>query len=140
VPFLSQRQYTLDVIEHAGMINCKSCSTPFDTHVKVSSIVGAPINDPTQDHSLVGALHTFIGPLSLMRSSRCLHIYDLHDIHLFVVKPILRLQGVPSHGLLLCLSTTSALLVYVDADWAVCVDTHKSTSSYTMFLGDDLVF
>ena len=54
--FLSQRQYTLDVLERAGMADCKPCSTPVDTNAKVSSIDGAPVSDPTQYRSLVGAL------------------------------------------------------------------------------------
>jgi len=29
--FMSQRQYTLDILERAGMTDCKSCSTPVDT-------------------------------------------------------------------------------------------------------------
>ena len=29
--FLSQRQYTLDILERANMTQCKPCSTPVDT-------------------------------------------------------------------------------------------------------------
>jgi hypothetical protein len=36
-------------------------------------------------------------------------------------------------------STTSELVVYSDAEWAGCSDKRKSTSSYAMFLGDNLV-
>jgi hypothetical protein len=47
VLFLSQKQYALDVLERAGMSDCKPCSTPVDTHAKVSSTAGTPISDPT---------------------------------------------------------------------------------------------
>ena len=141
--FLSQRQYTLDVLERAGMTNCKPCSTPVDTHAKVSSTVGAPVSDPTQYRSLVGALQylTFTRPdISYAVQQVCLHIHDPRDVHLSAVKRILRyLQGTIGHGLLLRPSTTSALLVYTDADWAGCPDTRKSTSGYAVFLGDNLV-
>lgn len=30
--FLSQRQYMLDILERAGMRECKPCNTPVDTH------------------------------------------------------------------------------------------------------------
>jgi len=31
-----QRQYTLDILERAGMTHCKPCSTPVDTQGKLS--------------------------------------------------------------------------------------------------------
>jgi hypothetical protein len=40
------------------------------------------------------------------------------------------------YGLLLL---TSELVVYTDADWTNCLDTHRSTSSYLVFLGANLV-
>jgi hypothetical protein len=44
-------------------------------------------------------------------------MHDPRDVHLSAVKHILRyLRGTLSHGLLLRPSTTSALLVYTDAD------------------------
>jgi hypothetical protein len=45
----------------------------------------------------------------------------------------------PDYGLLLRRSSRSDLIVYTDADWAGCPDTHRSTSGYTVFLGDNLV-
>lgn len=43
---LSQRQYTLEILERAGMTECKSCSTPVDTQAKLSSD-GSPVPDST---------------------------------------------------------------------------------------------
>ena len=53
--FLSQRQYILDVLERAGMMNCNTCPTPVDTQSKLGAS-GAPVADPTNYRSLVGAL------------------------------------------------------------------------------------
>jgi hypothetical protein len=50
--FLSQRQYILDILEHAGMQDCKPCSTPVDTCAKLSSD-GPPEADSTQYRSLL---------------------------------------------------------------------------------------
>jgi hypothetical protein len=50
--FLHQRQYAQDILEYAGMSDCKPCSTPVDTHVKVSSDMGATVCDPTAYRSL----------------------------------------------------------------------------------------
>jgi hypothetical protein len=42
-------------------------------------------------------------------------------------------------GLLLHRSSTSELVVYSDTDWVGCPDTHRSTSGYAVFLGDNLI-
>lgn len=54
--FLSQQLYTMDILKRAGMTDCKPCSTPVDSHTKVSSTDGAPISDPTHYLNLTGAL------------------------------------------------------------------------------------
>jgi hypothetical protein len=61
--FLSQRQYTLDNLERAGMSACKPCSAPVDLHSKLSAD-GPPVGDATQYRSLAGALQylTFTRP------------------------------------------------------------------------------
>jgi len=38
--FLHQRQFTCDILERAGMTDCKSCSTPVDTQGKLSEAEG----------------------------------------------------------------------------------------------------
>ncbi|WVZ52582.1 hypothetical protein U9M48_003630 [Paspalum notatum var. saurae] len=61
---LHQRQYTLDILERAGMTACNPCSTPVDTQTKLSEDAGPPVADPTAYRSLAGALQylTFIRP------------------------------------------------------------------------------
>jgi hypothetical protein len=49
------------------------------------------------------------------------------------------LQEMPDYGLLLHRSSNSDLVVYTDADWASCPDTHRSMSGYVVFLRDNLV-
>ena len=53
--FLSQQQYTLDILERAGMSACKPSSTPVDVHSKLSAD-GPPVADSTQYRSLAGVL------------------------------------------------------------------------------------
>jgi hypothetical protein len=54
--FLHQHQYARDILERAGMSDCKPCSTSVDTHAKVSSDMGALVCDPTAYCSLARAL------------------------------------------------------------------------------------
>ena len=53
----------LDILDRAGMADCKPCSTPVDINPKLSAD-GAPIPDPTDFRSLTGALQylTFTRP------------------------------------------------------------------------------
>jgi hypothetical protein len=62
--FLTQRQFALDILEHAGMVDCKPVSMPMDMHAKVSTTFRPPVADPTQIRSLTGALQylTFTRP------------------------------------------------------------------------------
>ena len=53
---LSQKQYMLEILDRAGMSDCKPCSTLVDTNPKLSTVDGAPVADPTDFRSLAGAL------------------------------------------------------------------------------------
>jgi hypothetical protein len=41
----------LDVLERAGMTDCKPCSTPVDTHAKLSATAGDLVSDATHYRS-----------------------------------------------------------------------------------------
>jgi Reverse transcriptase (RNA-dependent DNA polymerase) len=141
--FLHQHQYTVDILERAGMSDCKPCSTPVDTQAKLSDDDGALVSDGTEYRSLVGALQylVFTRPdIAYAVQQVCLHMHAPRQPHLTAVKRILRyLRGTLDHGLLLRPSTASELVVYTDADWAGCPDTRRSTSGYAVFLGNNLV-
>jgi hypothetical protein len=140
---LHQRQYTLDILERAKMIDFKPCSTPVDTHAKLSEAKGDPVEDPTGYKSLAGALQylIFIRPdISYAMQQVCLHMHDPWEPHLAALKHLLcYLRGTIDYGLLLHRSTSSELVVYTDADWPGCPDTRRSTSGYAVFLGGNLV-
>ena len=60
-------------------MDCKLCSTPVDTHAKVSATEGAPVTDPTHYRSLTGALQylTFTRPdIAYAVQQVCLHMHD----------------------------------------------------------------
>ena len=61
--FLSQSHYILELLERAGMTDCKPCSTPIDTTAKLSAD-GPPVADATDYRALAGALQylTFTHP------------------------------------------------------------------------------
>jgi len=141
--FLQQRYYILDILERAGMADCKPCSTPVDTQAKVSATEGPPVADPTAFRSLAGALQylTFTRPdISYAVQQIYLHMHDPREPQLTALKQTLRyLCGTLDFGLLLRWSASADLVVYTDADWAGCPDTRRSTSGYAIFLGDNLI-
>ena len=140
--FLSQKQYTLDILDRSGMRDCKPCSTPVDTHAKLSAD-GVSVADPTHYRSIAGALQylTFTRPdVAYAVQQICLYMHDPREPHLAAMKRILRcLQGTLDLGFHLHRTSPVDLTVYSDADWAGCPETRRSTSGYGVFLGDNLV-
>jgi histone deacetylase 1/2 len=140
---LSQAQYTEDILERAGMANCKPASTPIEATPKLSAANGHPVDDGSFYRSITGALQylTLTRPdIAYAVNQACLHMHAPHDVHWTIVKRILRyLRGTIQHGLKISASPSTDLKVYSDADWAGCPDTRRSTSGYCVFLGDSLV-
>lgn len=140
--FLSQRHYMLEILDRAGMSNCKSCNTPIDTGAKLSSD-GPAVADATHFDGLAGALQylTFTRPdISYAVQQICLFMHDPREPHLALVKRVLRyIQGTLDYGLQIHRSPATDLIAYSIADWAGCPDTRRSISGYAVFPGDNLV-
>ncbi|GJV60285.1 ribonuclease H-like domain-containing protein [Tanacetum coccineum] len=140
--FLSQRKYALQLLERAHMVNCNPSRTPVDTESKLGP-EGVLVQDPTLYRSLVGELQylTFTHlDLSYAIQQVCLYMHDPRDPHFAALKRILcYVRGIVDFGLQLYASATNSLVGYTDADWAGCPSTHRSTSGYCVFLGDNLL-
>ena len=141
--FLSQAQYAADLLECAGMVNCKPVVTPADTKGKVSAADGKPLDDVTSYRSLAGALQY----LTITRSDIayavqqvCLHMHAPRDVHQTMLKRILRyVKGTVHLGVQLRVVSSPTITAYSDADWAGCPDTRRSTSGFCVFLGSSLI-
>lgn len=91
--FLSQRQYATEIIERAGMADCKPLSTPADVNAKLTLEAGDRIDDPTRYRSLAGALQylTFTRPdIAYAVQQVCLFMHDPRQPHLNALKRIIR--------------------------------------------------
>nr|XP_020153304.1 uncharacterized mitochondrial protein AtMg00810-like [Aegilops tauschii subsp. strangulata] len=141
--FLHQQQYAQDLLERAGMLNCKPVPTPIDTKAKVSALDGSPAPDAAFYRSIVGALQylTLTRPdLQYAVQQVCLRMHAPRDTHWNLVKRILRyFRGTTALGLTLTASSSTDLVAYSDADWAGCPDTRRSTSGYCVYLGPSLI-
>lgn len=86
--FLSQRQYALEVLQHAGMSECHASVTLVDTQAKLLTTIGAPVADPSSYRSIVGALQylTLTRPdLAYAMQQACLHMHAPREPHLALV-------------------------------------------------------
>jgi hypothetical protein len=91
--FFTQCQFALDVLERAGMVDCKPVSTAVDTQAKVSATSGPLVADPTLFRSLTEALQyqTFTYPdIAYAVQQICLHMHDPWEPHLTTMKRVLR--------------------------------------------------
>jgi hypothetical protein len=113
-----------------------------DLQAKPAVDSGPPVQDASQFWSIIGVLQylVFTQPdIAYAVQQICLHTHDPQEPHLTAMKCIMcYLQGMLDYGLLLCRSSCFDLIVYTDADWAGCLDTHRFTSGYAVFLGDNL--
>ncbi|XP_023752713.1 uncharacterized mitochondrial protein AtMg00810-like [Lactuca sativa] len=140
--FLSQQKYATEILGRAKMLNCKLARTPAYTSAKFDC-TGPPVSDPTLYRSLAGALQylTFTRPdITYVVQQVCLYIHDSREPHFTAFKRILRyIRGTLDHGLQLYASPSRGLIAYSDADWASCPFTRRSTSSYCVFMGQNLL-
>ncbi|GMP43055.1 hypothetical protein CsSME_00012568 [Camellia sinensis var. sinensis] len=141
--FLSQAKYANEVIHRAGLTDIKVSDTPIELNVKLNSIDGVPLDDPTLYRELVGCL-------VYLTVTRPDFAYVVHVVSQFVSVPrsthwaalvrVLRyLRGTIFQGLLLSSTSSLDLVAYADSDWAGDVTDRKSTSGFCMFLGDSLI-
>nr|XP_020189802.1 uncharacterized mitochondrial protein AtMg00810-like [Aegilops tauschii subsp. strangulata] len=138
--FLHQRKYAHELLDCAGMLNCKPAATPVDTKAKLSAMDGSPVSDASFYRSIVGALQylTLTRPeIQYAVQQVCLHMHAPWDIHWPAVKRILRyVCGSMDLGVTLHAFADTA---YSNADWAGYPDTRRATSGYCVFLGPSLI-
>ncbi|GKE81912.1 ribonuclease H-like domain-containing protein, partial [Tanacetum coccineum] len=140
--FLSKKKYAVEILERAHMVNCNPSRTPVDTESKLG-INGDLVSDLTLYQSLAGSLHylTFTRlDISYVVQQVCLYMHDLREPHFLALKLILRyVRGTLDYGLQLFSSSATNLVFYLDADWAGCPTTQRSTFGYCVFLGTNLL-
>ncbi|GJT93538.1 ribonuclease H-like domain-containing protein [Tanacetum coccineum] len=101
---IDRKKYALQLLEHAHMVTCNPSRTPVDTESKLGP-KGAPIQDPTLYHSLLGR-----GGSWYLTFTRLFGTLDL-GLHLYA-------------------SSTTSLVGYTDADWASCPSTRSAEAEY----------
>ncbi|PKU64369.1 Retrovirus-related Pol polyprotein from transposon TNT 1-94 [Dendrobium catenatum] len=139
---LSQSKYAADILQKAGMADCKSISSPIASK---TAFTGTSLLPPAQADffkQLVGSLQylTLTRPdIAYTVNRLCQHMHQPQEVHFQLLKRLLRyLKGTLSFGLPL-VATTLCLSAYSDSDWAGDPIDRRSTTGYCAFLGSNLI-
>ncbi|XP_028077051.1 uncharacterized protein LOC114279073 [Camellia sinensis] len=131
--FLSQAKSANEVIHRIGLTNTKLSNTPIELNVKLNTIDGVPLDDPTLYRKLVGCLVYLI--VTHPDLAYVVHVVSqfvsARSTHWAALLRILRyLRSIIFQGLLFSSTSSFDLVAYADADWAGDVNDHKTTSGF----------
>ncbi|XP_035540055.1 uncharacterized mitochondrial protein AtMg00810-like [Juglans regia] len=141
--FINQLKYARDILSRVQLLDSKPVHTPMVISQPLSTD-GSLFSDPTLYKSLVGTLqYLTITRLDIAHAvnsvSQFLHA-PIEDHFLAVKCILLYVRGTIHFDLTFCPSSSlGALVAYFDANWAGYPDTRRSTSGYSIYLGDNLV-
>ncbi|KAM6554182.1 hypothetical protein CsatB_014944 [Cannabis sativa] len=139
---VSQRKYTLDLLEETGMLGSKPSKTPIELRDKRKMFGGSPV-DKERYQQLVGKLiylsHTrpdIASAISLVGQ----YMHNPCQGHLNDVYRILRyLKQTLGKSLFFKKTIERKVEVFTDADWAGSIDDRKSTSGYCTLVWGNVV-
>ncbi|KAF5459135.1 hypothetical protein F2P56_023115 [Juglans regia] len=139
-----QRKYALDILQDNGFSGCKPAAFPIKSTLKLSANYSfPPLSNPASYRRLVGCLlYLTITRLDLAYSVQALSQFMANpsNIHLQATERVLRyIKATLGQGLFLSVASSLHLKAYSDSDWRGCLDTRRSVTSFTMFIGDSLI-
>ncbi|KAG7536926.1 Ribonuclease H-like superfamily [Arabidopsis suecica] len=144
--FLSQRKYTLDLLNETGYKDAKPAKTPLEEGYKVDR-KGEKEDEKFNDTPLYRKL---VGKLIYLTNTRpdiCFAVNQVSQhmqaptvYHRSMVERILRyLKGSSGQGIWMGKNSNTELVGYCDADYAGDRMDRRSTTGYCTFLGGNLV-
>jgi len=140
---LCQRKYTLDLLQDAGLLGAKPCSTPMEPHLQLQKNSGDLLPEPTTYRRLIGRLLylTHSRPeISYAVSKLSQFLAAPRTDHMSAALHVLKfLKNNPSKGLFFSASSSLTLKGFSDSDWGACPDTRRSTTGFCFFLGKSLI-
>ena len=140
--FLSQRKYTLDLLNEVGMLGSKPSDTHAAENVKLGTFPDQIPTNKEQYQRLVEQLmylaHTR-PDLAYALSVVSQFMHAPSEEHMNAVTRILRyLKSSPGKGIMFTKGDNLDIEGYTDADWAGSIDDRRSTSGYFTFVGGNL--
>ncbi|GFS37423.1 hypothetical protein Acr_00g0051930 [Actinidia rufa] len=140
---LTQTKYASDLLTRAGLLDCKTASTPLEANARLTSLDGHLLSDVTLYRQLIDNLIY----LTVTRSNIA---HAVHLVSQFMSAPrsthyatVLRIlwyvKGTLFHGLHFSSQSSLQLYAYSDADWVGDPTDRRSTTGFCFFLGDSLI-
>ncbi|KAJ9557475.1 hypothetical protein OSB04_012089 [Centaurea solstitialis] len=141
--FISQRHYTLQLLEDAGLLGAKPSKVPMDPNVLLNDRDGDVLEDSSQYRRLIGKLLY----LTVTRPDMSLAVHKLSQFvsnprapHLKAARHLLcYLKQNPGQGVLFSANSSYKVQAYCDSDWGKCIDSRRSVTCYCIFLGNSLI-
>ncbi|XP_040374694.1 uncharacterized protein LOC112199378 [Rosa chinensis] len=141
--FISQRKYALDILLDAGLTGARPCHFPMEQNLKLTPTNGEILKDPTRYRRLIGKLiYLTVTRPDIVYSVRILSQFmnQPRKPHMEAAMRVLHfIKGNPGRGIFFPSENDLALKAYCDSDWASCPTTRKSTTGYSVFLGNSLI-
>ncbi|GJZ87171.1 putative reverse transcriptase, RNA-dependent DNA polymerase, LTR copia-type gag-polypeptide [Tanacetum coccineum] len=136
---LSQRKYTLDILEDSGKLGCKPSVFPIEEGLKLDKGESESRVDASQYRRLIGRL-------LYLQATRPDITYTVNILSQFVADPrnnhleaanrvLGYLKATPGQGILLSRAGDPVLTAYCDSDWLGCPYTRRSRTGYLLLLG-----
>lgn len=136
---LSQRKYTLDILEESGLQGSRPSYSPMEQNLKLQKDDDSPLANATQYRRLIGRLlYLTVTRPDIVYSVNQLSQFlsNPHQSHFDAAIRILRyLKMTPGQGLFLPANGSLNLEAYCDADWGGCAFTRRSKTGYFITLG-----
>ena len=140
---LCQRKYAQNLLEDAGLTECKPSSIPMDPTVHLTKEMGTLLPNATKYRELIGRLLY----LCITRPDIIFAVNHLSqflsaptDIHLQAAYKVLRyIKSNPGQGLFYPADNELCLNGFADADWGTCKDTRSSVTGFCVYLGNSLI-
>ena len=141
--FISQKKYTLEVLQRFGMGKSNSVHNPIVPGFKLMKDEGGVKVDKTYHKQVVGSLMylTATRPdMMFVVSLISRYMENPTELHLQAAKRVLRyLQGTTEFGIFYRKGGDDELVTYTDSDHAGDLDERKSTSGYVFLLSSGAI-
>lgn len=138
--FVSQKKYTLDLIDEFNLSQSTPLKLPMDIHLRLSHDTGEYLHDPHPYQRMMGKLiYLTITRPDIAYSVNILTQFMQHPTvaHMEAAVKLLRyLKSNPGQGILLASTSAPELKAYCDSDWATCPMSRKSTTGFCVLLGE----